>query len=149
MISLRIAYVNIIVALIYYSPVAMYNLIMQTDNSINTIDDFIEKYPEKTQQILQEIRKTIQGVIPGYKETISYGIPTFTLNGKNLVHFSAYEKHIGFYPGSAPITQFQDKLKGFKTSKGTVQFPIDKPIPLDLIKKITIYCVEQNMKKEN
>lgn len=111
------------------------------DQNIKTIDEFIANYPDDTQVILQKIRQTIQDVSPDAKEKISYGIPTFTLNGKNLVHFSAYAKHIGFYPGSAPIKEFKKELSGYKTSKGTVQFPLNKPIPYDLIQKITEYVV--------
>ena len=115
--------------------------------NIKTIDEFISNYPEDTQGILQEIRQTIKATVPDAKEKISYGIPTFELNGKNLVHFSAYEKHVGFYPGSSGIAAFHEQLKDYETSKGTVRFPIDKPIPLDLVKTITLYCVEQRSQK--
>lgn len=116
-------------------------------NKVSTVDEFISQYPESTQLILQQIRETIHEVAPEAGEKISYGIPTFTLHG-NLVHFSAYEHHIGFYPGSAPVTEFTDELKAYKTSKGTVQFPIDRPIPLDLIRKITKRAVERNLEKK-
>lgn len=120
---------------------------MDTSNkNILTIDEFIKTFPQMTQEILQKIRGTIREVAPNAEETISYGIPTFRLNG-NLVHFSAYEHHIGFYPGAAPIEAFADDLRGFKTSKGTVQFPLDQPIPYDLIQKITRACVERNLAK--
>ncbi len=117
------------------------------DLSTKTIDEFISKYPKDVQAILQEIRKTIHDVCPEAGEKIAYGIPTFTYHG-NLVHFSAYEKHIGFYPGSAPIAAFAGELKPYKTSKGTVQFPINKPIPYDLIEKMTKYAVERNLEKK-
>lgn len=110
------------------------------DQNIKTIDEFIAKYPNDVQAILRKIRQTIKDVAPDAKEKISYGIPTFTLNGKNLVHFSAYAKHIGFYPGSMPIAELSKELVGYKTSKGTIQFPLNKPIPYDLIKKITKAC---------
>ncbi|HMS23791.1 MAG TPA: DUF1801 domain-containing protein [Candidatus Saccharibacteria bacterium] len=109
---------------------------------VKTIDEFISNYPDNVQVILQKIRQPIHKVAPEVKETISYGIPTFTLNG-NLVHFSAYKHHIGFYPGSEPIMIYKDELKPLKTSKGTVQFPLDQPIPYDLIKKISLYRVNQ------
>lgn len=109
---------------------------------IKTIDEFINNCPENVQAILQQIRQSIHEVAPGAKETINYGIPTFTLNG-NLVHFSAYKHHIGFYPGSEAILAFADDLKPYKTSKGTVQLPLDQPMPYDLIKKITKYRVER------
>lgn len=113
---------------------------MNTD--IKTIDQFIANYPKNVQEILQKIRQTIHEVVPAAKEKISYGIPTFTLKG-NLVHFSAYEHHIGFYPGAGAIVAFKDDLKDYNKSKGTVQFPLDKPIPYDLLKKITLYRVSQ------
>ena len=111
-----------------------------------TIEEFISNYPKKTQVILQKIRQTIQKVVPEAQEKIGYGIPTFTFHG-NLVHFSAYEKHIGFYPGSWPIAALKDSLKAYETSKGTVRFPIDQPIPYDLIEKITKYAVQRNLEK--
>ena len=112
------------------------------------IDEFISQYPESTRVLLQKIRQIIHETCPDCQEKISYGIPTFTLNGKNLVHFSAYEHHIGFYPGSAPIVQFQDELTEYKTSKGTVQFPIDKPLPFDLIIKMTKAAMERNLERK-
>lgn len=112
----------------------------------STIDEFISQYPENVQAILQRVRSTIQSAAPDAKEKISYGIPTFTLNG-NLIHFSAYTHHIGLYPGAAPVEDFKKELEGYKTSKGTVQFPLDKPIPYDLITKITKVCVARNQAK--
>lgn len=112
-----------------------------------TIDEFIAKYPEELQAVLQKIRSAIKEVCPEASEKISYGIPTFTYHG-NLVHFSAYEKHIGFYPGSAPIAAFADELKPYKTSKGTVQFQLNEPIPYDLVKKMTLYAAELNLSKK-
>lgn len=115
---------------------------MNTD--IKTIDEFISNYPENVQKVLQKIRKTIQKVVPEAEEKISYGIPTFTLKG-NLVHFSSYKHHVGFYPGSEAILAFTDDLKPYITSKGTVQFPLDQPIPYDLIKTITKYRAQQSV----
>lgn len=117
------------------------------DTDPKTIDDFIASYPKQAQEILQQIRQTIHRVVPEAKEKISYGIPTFYLAG-NLVHFSAYKHHIGFYPGSDAIKAFKDDLKPYKTSKGTIQFPLDQPIPYDLIKKITKYRVGQQLSKK-
>lgn len=121
-----------------------YNLIMK---KVETIDEYIAQCPEKTQEILQKVRETIKVVAPLATEKIGYGIPTFVLNGKNLVHFAGYEHHIGFYPGSAPIEVFAKKLNGYNTSKGTIQFPLGSPIPYDLIVQITAYCVERNLAK--
>jgi uncharacterized protein YdhG (YjbR/CyaY superfamily) len=107
------------------------------------IDQFISSYPKNVQSVLQELRKVIKKAAPEAGERIAYGIPTFTLHG-NLVHFSAYEKHIGFYPGSSPIKLFASDLKVYETSKGTIRFPIDKPLPLDLIRKIVEFRVKEN-----
>jgi len=110
-----------------------------------TIDEYISTFPKDVQQILQGLRATIQAVAPGAGETIRYGIPTFTLEG-NLVHFAAYKKHIGFYPASSGIRTFKKELSAYKTSRGTVQFSIDKPLPLALIKKIVRFRAAENKK---
>jgi len=110
-----------------------------------TIDEHIAQFPASTREILQKVRETIREVAPDAIEVIAYGIPTFKLNG-NLVHFAGYARHVGFYPGSEAIEVFRDEIKGYKTSKGTIQFPLDKPIPYELIKKITQYRVQKNQK---
>jgi uncharacterized protein YdhG (YjbR/CyaY superfamily) len=112
------------------------------NTKITNIDEYIAGYPKNIQEILEQVRKAIAEVVPDAKEKISYGIPTFELSGKNLVHFGAYPKHIGFYPGGI-VTMFEKELKSYKTSKGTVQFPINKPMPVDLIQKITKFRVVQ------
>lgn len=116
------------------------------DLSLQTIDEFIAKYPKDVQATLQKIRAVIHKAAPDAAEKISYGIPTFVFHG-NLVHFSAYDTHIGFYPGSAPIAQFADQLKPYDTSKGTVRFPLDK-VPYDLISDMTKYAVQRNLEKK-
>ena len=112
----------------------------------NSIDNHISTFPPETQQLLQKVRETIKAVVPEATETISYGIPTFQFHG-NLVHFAGYAHHIGFYPGSGGVERFRDELAGYKTSKGTIQFPLDKPIPFDLIRRITEFRLEENLKK--
>ncbi len=112
----------------------------------NSIDNHISTFPPETQHLLQQVRETIKAVAPEATETISYGIPTFKLHG-NLVHFAGYAHHIGFYPGASSIRVFAAELSSYKTSKGTVQFPLDKPIPYDLIRKITVFRLEENLKK--
>lgn len=112
----------------------------------NTIDEYIAYFPVEIQIILKQVRETITSVAPTATEVISYGIPTFRLNG-NLVHFAGYAHHIGFYPGGEGIEVFKDELTSYKTSRGTVQFPLDKPIPYELIKKITLFRVERNLSK--
>lgn len=115
--------------------------------SYKSVDHHIESFSGETRKKLEQIRKIIKETVPeGTEERISYGIPTYTWNG-NLLHFSGYETHIGFYPGSGPIKQFASELTGYKTSKGTIQFPPDKPLPLDLIRKITKACVDRNLNK--
>ena len=110
-----------------------------------TTDEYIDAFPESVQVILRKIRQVIQNTAPNATETISYGIPTFKLNGKNLVHFGGFKDHVSFFPTSSPIPMFTKELKDYKTSKGTIQFPLDKPIPYDLIKKITKYRLKENV----
>lgn len=111
------------------------------------IDEYISNFPKDIQDKLEKVRQTIKQAAPDASEKISYGIPTFYLNG-NLVHFAGYEKHIGFYPGSAPISEFASDLQGYETSKGTVRFPLDKPLPFDLIRKIVLHCVKRSTQKK-
>lgn len=108
--------------------------------SYKTIDEFIATLTGERQEIAKKIRATILKIIPNAEETISYGIPTFKLKGKNIVHFCVYKNHAGFYPGTKAIDDFKSELAIYKTSKGTVQFPLDKPIPYKLIAQITSSC---------
>ena len=110
------------------------------------IDQYIGGFPNDIQVLLEKIRMTIKKAAPGAQEKIGYGIPTFTLNG-NLVHFAAYKNHIGFYPASSGIEKFKQELSVYKGAKGSVQFPIDKPMPLGLITKIVKFKVQENLKK--
>lgn len=112
-----------------------------------TIEQYISEYPEGIQKKLNQIRGLISKHAPGAEECISYGIPTFKLNG-NLVHFAAFKNHLGFYPGATGIEAFLDQLGGYETSKGTVQFPLDKPIPVKLIADIVKFRVKQNLEKK-
>lgn len=111
-----------------------------------TIDDYIDTFPKSTQAILRRMRQTIHKAAPEAKETISYRIPTFMLHGF-LVHFAAYEKHIGFYPTSSGIEAFKGELSQYKSGRGSVQFPLDQPIPYELVKKITLFRVKEVEKK--
>ncbi|MDX2001097.1 MAG: DUF1801 domain-containing protein [Chitinophagales bacterium] len=112
-----------------------------------TIAAYIACFPEEVQQRLELIRKTIQANAPEATEAISYAIPTFKLNG-NLVHFAAFKNHIGFYPAPTGLEAFKDDLAPYQQGKGSVQFPFDQPLPLDLIAKIVRYRVGQNMTKK-
>ncbi len=107
------------------------------------IDEYIAGFPQDVQEILEKIRSTIKNAAPDAVETISYQIPTFTLKG-NLVHFAAFKKHIGFYPSPTGIEQFQEQLSVYKGAKGSVQFPLDKPIPFDLISRIVKFRAREN-----
>jgi uncharacterized protein YdhG (YjbR/CyaY superfamily) len=111
-----------------------------------SIPQYIRSFPKATRERLEELRAAIKSAAPEAAEKISYQMPTLYLHG-NLVHFAAYEHHIGFYPAPSGIAAFQDQLKGYKTSKGAVQFPMDKPLPLTLIKKIVRYRVGENVQK--
>jgi len=112
--------------------------------SFETIDEYIATFPQNVQDTLEELRRTIQNSAPDAKEAISYQIPTFKLNG-NLAHFAAFKNHIGFYPTSSGISKFKEELFHYHLSKGTVRFPINEPIPLDLIRKIVKYRVKENL----
>lgn len=114
----------------------------------NNIDSYIAGFPQETQKLLQQVRSIISKAAPEAEETINYGIPTFILKG-NLVHFAGYKNHIGFYPASSGIETFKKELAVYKGAKGSVQFPIDKPMPLALITKIVKFRVKENMEKAN
>ena len=105
-------------------------------------------YPLDVQTILKEIWAIIKKGAPEAEETIAYGIPTFKLNGKNLVHFSAFKKHIGFYPTPSGIGAFAKELLEYKGAKGSVQFPLEKPIPYDLIRKIVEFRIKESNRKK-
>lgn len=107
-------------------------------NKFKTIDEYILSFPDDIQNILKRIRKAIKEEVPEATEDISYGMPTFKLNG-NLIHFAAYKHHIGFYPTPSGVEVFKKELEEYKTSKGAIQFPLNKPIPLDLIRRIVKY----------
>lgn len=120
---------------------------MTTKKQINAIDLYIADFPSATQKLLQQVRTTIRKAAPEAEEKIGYGIPTFVLYG-NLVHFAGYKYHIGFYPGASGIATFSKEMSAYKQSKGAVQFPLNKAMPLALITKITKYRVKQNIEKE-
>ena len=121
---------------------------MMEDNKVkfNSIDEYIGLYPSEVQDILTTLRKVIKESAPEATEKISYQMPTFAMHG-NLVHFAAYKKHIGFYPAASGVAAFTDKLVEYKTSKGAIQFPIDKPLPYELIREIVQFRVDENRKR--
>lgn len=112
----------------------------------DAIDSYIASFPKETQNILEQLRTTIRKAAPEAEETINYGIPTFTLKG-NLVHFAAFKNHIGFYPTPTAIEAFKKDLSAYDGAKGSVKFPLDKPIPFDLISRIVKFRIIENQKK--
>lgn len=108
-----------------------------------TIDGYIAQFPKEVQVILEKIRQTVADAAPGAVEAISYQIPTFKLNGSNLVHFAAWKDHIGFYATPAGNTAFQKELARYKMAKGSVRFPLDEPIPYDLVAEIARFRVKE------
>jgi uncharacterized protein YdhG (YjbR/CyaY superfamily) len=113
---------------------------------LKTMGEYIAGFPMDIQAMLEELRATIGKAAPEAKETINYQIPTFTMHG-NLVHFAAYKNHIGFYPAPSGIEAFKKELSVFEGAKGSVQFPIDKPLPLKLIAKIVKFRVKENVER--
>ncbi len=112
-----------------------------------TIDEYIATFPQEIQIILNNIRNIIKELVPEATEKISYQMPTFYLNG-NLVHFAAFKKHIGFYPTPSGIEAFQEELSKYKGAKGSVQFPLDQPMPYELIRRIVLYRLEESRNKK-
>jgi uncharacterized protein YdhG (YjbR/CyaY superfamily) len=113
----------------------------------STIDEYIDTFPEDVRRILNRLRQTIKDAAPEAEETINYQMPTFTLHG-NLVHFAAFKDHIGFYPTPTGIEAFRKELAPYKGAKGSVQFPIDQPLPLPLIRRIVEYRVKENLERK-
>jgi uncharacterized protein YdhG (YjbR/CyaY superfamily) len=110
----------------------------------STIDEYIGTFPKDIQATLEELRQTIKKAAPDAVETISYQMPAFRLRG-NLVYFAAFKNHFGFYPTSSGIEAFKKELSSYETSKGAVRFPMDKPLPLSLIRRIVKYRVKENL----
>jgi uncharacterized protein YdhG (YjbR/CyaY superfamily) len=110
----------------------------------NTIDEYIAGFPKDMQAILEKVRTTIRKAAPGAEEAIKYRMPTFMLRG-NLVHYAAFKNHIGLYPTPTGIVRFRKELSVYAGAKGSVRFPLDKPIPLDLISKIVKFRVKENL----
>jgi len=108
-----------------------------------TIDEYVAGFPPPTRKVLQAVRALIAATAPGATETISYAIPTFDLRGQHLVHFAAFTRHIGLYPTSSGIAAFADELAPYKSGKGSLQFPLDQPLPLDLIRRIVEFRVAE------
>lgn len=113
---------------------------------MDAVDQYIQAQPERTRELLTELREAIRRAAPGATEKISYGVPTFDHHG-NLVHFAAFKRHIGFYPTPSGIEAFKDEIRRFRHAKGSVQFPLTAPLPLDLITRIVQFRVKENAAK--
>ena len=121
---------------------------MDTDKiSFTAIDEYIAQFPPDVREKLQQIRAVIKEAAPEATEKIGYQMPAFYLNG-NLVYFAAFKHHIGFYPAPRGIAAFQEELSQYKGAKGSVQFPLDRPLPLELISRIVKFRAQENLKKE-
>jgi len=117
------------------------------DRSFETIDEYIASLPSDVQAVLQQLRKTIRNAAPKAEEGISYRMPVFKLNGV-LVWFAAFKDHVGFFPRESAIEAFKDKLSEYDTSKGTIRFPLGKPIPVGLINEIVRFRVKENLSRK-
>ena len=122
---------------------------MASRSGSGSIDEYIAGFPPETQKVLGELRALIKASAPDATETISYAIPTFDLNGRHLVHFAGYEKHIGFYPVPSAMEAFGEELGPYKRGKGSAQFPLGQPLPADLIRRIIRFRVGENTGKAN
>jgi uncharacterized protein YdhG (YjbR/CyaY superfamily) len=120
---------------------------MANRSTATTVDEYIAEFPPETQAALGQIRALIRATAPDAIETISYAIPTFDLNGRHLVHFAGYAKHVGLYPTPNGMEAFQAELAPYKQGKGSVQFPLDQPMPVDLVRRIVEYRVGENLRK--
>ena len=117
------------------------------NTSIKTIDEYIAGFSASTQKLLEQMRTIINKAAPKTTEKMAYGIPTFEMDGKNLVHFGGYKSHIGFYPAPRSLEEFANELSAYSGSKGTVQFPLDKALPAALITKIVKFRVQLQKEK--
>ncbi len=114
---------------------------MADRSTAGSIDEYISGFPPETQRVLEKMRAIIRATAPDATETISYAIPTFDLGGKHLVHFAGFKSHVGFYPTSSGIAAFKEELKAYKSARGSVQFPLARPLPADLIRRIVEFRV--------
>ena len=121
---------------------------MPSKAKFTTMDAYVASFPKEVQSILEQIRATIRKAAPGATEAISYQIPTFKLNGSNLVHFAAWKDHIGFYATPSGNTAFKKELARYKVAKGSIQFPLNEPIPYDLVAKIAKFRVKETQAKK-
>jgi uncharacterized protein YdhG (YjbR/CyaY superfamily) len=120
---------------------------MGDTSTSSDIDDYIARFPPPAQAALTEMRALIKASAPDATETISYAMPTFDLNGRHLVHFAGFKNHVGLYPIPSAIEAFKEELASYKTGTGSAQFPLSRPLPADLIRRIVEFRVEENKRK--
>jgi uncharacterized protein YdhG (YjbR/CyaY superfamily) len=116
---------------------------MKNRPTASSIDDYIAGFPPETRRVLEEMRTLIGTAAPDATETISYAIPTFDLNGKHLVHFAGFKRHVGFYPMPSGIGAFSEELAPYMSGKGTARFPLDQPLPAGLIRRIVEFKIRE------
>ena len=116
---------------------------MANRSTAGSIDEYIAEFPPETQKVLEQIRAVIREAAPDATETMSYAIPTFDLNGRHLVHFAGYTRHIGFYPTGSGVEPFKEELGSYKTARGSVQFPLSQPLPKALIRRMVEFRVRE------
>lgn len=116
-----------------------------SEKRFKTMDEYIKTFPKDVQVVLERVRQTIREAAPEAVETVSYQMPTFKLNGRHLVYFAAWKNHIGFYAMPSGTKAFKKELSRYKAAKGSVQFPIDEPIPYDLVAKIVAFQMKENL----
>jgi len=112
------------------------------------VDDYLSRLPQDSRAALEKLRRTIKSVVPGAVEVISYQIPTFKYQGRMLVSYAAFSEHCSFFPGARPIEIHRNELKAYQTSKGTIRFPIDKPLPAALVKKLVKARIAEHQARE-
>jgi uncharacterized protein YdhG (YjbR/CyaY superfamily) len=116
---------------------------MANRSTAGSIDDYIAGFPPEVRKVLEQLRALIRASAPDASETISYAMPTFDMKGRHVVHFAGYARHVGFYPTGSGVEAFKEKLAPYKFSKGSVQFPLGQPLPVELIRRIVEYRVAQ------
>lgn len=116
---------------------------MSAREVVGSVDEYIATAEPDARQMLQELRSVLIAAVPDAKERISWGMPTLDLNGKHLLFFAGYAHHVGFYPLPRAIEAFKEELKSYKTAKGSVQFPLDRPLPLDLVRRLVEFRVQE------
>lgn len=119
---------------------------MNLSNPATTIDEYIALFPEPVQVLLRQVRKLVATKLPTATEAMRYGLPTFQIDSKNVIHFGAFKHHLGFYPGPAALTAMQSELQQYVSSKGAVQFPLDQPLPLELITSLVELAAQDRVK---